>query len=120
MKELDKGHEYNLTVLDGSGKEHLQFVKRIGKGYPYNEGLPKSGTTNQEVLRVLISRTQYLNLQKPHWINPLCILFYRICIYLLELRASKRKGNTLSLYKLYRIEVRQTCKKCGHINCKHE
>lgn len=119
MDEIDKGHKFQLKAIDGDNHQTLQFVKRIGDNYPYNQGVPKSGTTNQEILRVLIKRTQYLETQKSHWINSICIFLYRLAIYLLELRASNRKNKNLSILTLWEIENRDVCPKCGHINCDH-
>ncbi|MEE8598507.1 MAG: hypothetical protein V3S69_03160, partial [Dehalococcoidales bacterium] len=53
MKELVRGHVYELDYLDGDGKGTLCFVCR--------EREPHEGTTTQEVIRALIKRTQHCN-----------------------------------------------------------
>lgn len=93
MTILEKGHWYELLCIDkqrGYQRCHLRFVKRVGSDYPGNTGVGYSGTQNQEVLRVLIDRTVYLDGQQAHWINKVCIALYRAAINLLEYRAAKR------------------------------
>lgn len=65
-------------------------MKRVGPGYPGNEAPAYGGTNIQEVLRVIIDRTKYLNNQIPCWVNVACILLYRLALNLLEYRAAKR------------------------------
>lgn len=73
MKVLDQGHKYQLDTLDGKEPEILTFVKREGDKYPGNVG-SYSGTTTQEVLRVLIDRTKYVDKQIPARENGLIIV----------------------------------------------
>jgi len=89
MKVHVPGHYYQLETIDGHRDVTLRFVSRKGPGYPGNEYI-FAGTNNQEVLRVLIDRTQYLNKQMPSWTNRVCILLYRIALNLLEWRAARR------------------------------
>jgi len=64
MEILDKGHSY---LLDGESaftpKEVLNFVKKEKIGDEFVT--VKDGTTNEEVLRVLINRLQYLDNKNP-------------------------------------------------------
>ena len=64
MKILDAGHIYSLDSLDGNLEQTLTFVKREGEKFPFNSG-SHAGTNCQEVLRVLIDRSEYLQKQKP-------------------------------------------------------
>ena len=48
MKVLDPGHVYELAQLDRESYDrypvaHLTFVKRVGEGYPGNEGEAHAG-----------------------------------------------------------------------------
>lgn len=84
MKEIELGHVFELDHLDGNGKSILQFVNR-------NPGLEREGTTNQEVLRALISRVKFLDSQ-IHWpLNEQIINHLRMAIALHEARALIRK-----------------------------
>ena len=85
MREIDKGHKYNLKC-NGSLKEiELTFFKDKdinGAGY--------EGTTNQEVIRALISRIKFLNTQKPDKINENIIYHLRKALGLHEIRHIER------------------------------
>lgn len=63
MQVLDPGHDYLVDNYDGIGVQRRTFMKRIGPGYPFNEGIPYKGTNIQEELRVLIDRMEYLQRQ---------------------------------------------------------
>lgn len=114
MKIIDNGHKYSLDSFDGSYPQELQFMKRVGKGYPGNFE-PYAGTNIQEVLRVLIDRFTYLNVQKPHYVNGLCINLLRNCLFLLEFRAKEQKGAVFSIPDWRDIETLPTCPIDGHI-----
>ena len=117
-KIVDPGHDYELSRLDGSGVERLRFVKREGAGYPGNIG-SHEGTNIQEVLRVLINRTRYLNRQIPCAENDRVVLLLQESIFALERRAAKRHGLVLSVTDSDGIEGLPVCEKCGHIECRH-
>ena len=118
MKVIDPGHCYELDCLDGPGQVVvLQFVKRVGPGYPGNQWPPRPGTIMQENLRALIDRCQYVDGQIPCWPTKLAIWLFRVIILLFEHRAKRRKGKWLPLRALRRIELAETCRICGHIYC---
>lgn len=54
MQVLDPGHVYQLD-----SDQTLEFIKRT------NGELVHGGTTNEELLRVLINRTEYLDAKFP-------------------------------------------------------
>lgn len=84
MKVIELGHVFELDHLDGNGKSTLRFVNR-------NPGCEREGTTNQEVLRALISRVKFLDSQ-IHWpLNEEIIHHLRMSIALHEARALIRK-----------------------------
>ena len=97
MEVLDPGHRYRLQTLDEQPVSslllfELQFVKRIGEGYPGNKGIPEEGTILQDVLRCCIDRVKYLDNQKPHQSNLRLLEYLRWSIKELELRAAKMHG----------------------------
>lgn len=117
MKIIDSGHAFALDRYDREPKDNYQpvylvFMKREGENYPGNHG-HHSGTNMQEVLRALISRTLYLNTQKAHWINPVCVFLYRISINLLEYRAARQHRRPFRF--ILRIEKQPTNSINGHV-----
>lgn len=75
------GHRFELSHLDGKGTQILQFVQRI----PFHH--PLEGTTNQEVLRAVISRVQHLNREVPWDGNAQIVHHLRMALVLHEARA---------------------------------
>ena len=63
MKILDAGHEYLMEGIGGAEAQRITFVKNRGDNYPGNKGEPHGGALCQEMLRVIIDRTAYLNAQ---------------------------------------------------------
>ena len=84
MKAIIPGHLYELDHLDGDRKQQLRFVDR-GHGTNYQ------GTYNQEVLRVLIDRVQFLHAEQPWILNEQIIYHLRMALVLHEARALGRK-----------------------------
>ena len=116
MKILDPGHLYKLNYLDDTNTQELRFVKREGDGYPGNIG-HYPGTNIQEVLRVLIDRTKYLDNQIPNYENQGVIQCLRRALWCLEVRAARRHKRKFKGSK--EIELQPFCSKCGHIGCGH-
>lgn len=58
MNILVPGHEYILRTLDVEKDVRLSFVDR-------GHGNDRPGTTNQDVIRVLIDRVEFMELEKP-------------------------------------------------------
>lgn len=85
MKVIEPGHMYELDQLDAldGAKRILVFVKR-GES-------PHSGTINQEVIRALIDRVQFLDTELPHDVNEKIIFHLRMALVLHEARALERK-----------------------------
>jgi len=66
MKRLIAGHLYELESFDGGRGQQIQFIQK--QGIPGSFGQLETvtdGTTNEEVLAVLIDRLIYLNLKVP-------------------------------------------------------
>lgn len=115
MRALDAGHVFELDHLDGDAKALLVFVKREGEAFPGNIG-HFEGVITQEVLRVLIARTQYVDSQKHFSENDDVVHHLRFAIWLLESRAKRVRGETL-MCAINGIEKKPTCKACGHLDC---
>jgi hypothetical protein len=84
VKCLIPGHLYQIDHLDGQEKQSIQFVDR-------NHGRATEGTFNQELLRVLIDRIQFLESEKPWPLNEDILNHLRMALALHEARALCRK-----------------------------
>lgn len=84
MKVIEPGHVYQLQHLDGSGAGILVFVNR-------EDGTEHEGTQTQEVLRVLIDRTQHCDSCLRWSGNDEIIMHLRQALVLHEARALERK-----------------------------
>jgi hypothetical protein len=121
MRILDAGHRYEIDGLDGGQSQIIQFVKRIGHGFPFNAGSAAGGTNCQEVLRVLIDRIDYLQRQKPCAESESISALLKTALMLFEVRAARHHGHTLALVDLMQCVREETCAECGHIGCeKHK
>jgi hypothetical protein len=123
MKIFNAGHGYRVENLDvekhGDEAESFQtlyFVKRSGDNFPFNNGT-QEGTNCQEVLRVLINRSEYLQSQKPCAETESIIGLLRAALLLFELRAARNHGHALELRDTQELMSGKTCKTCGHIKC---
>jgi hypothetical protein len=121
MREIDPGHKYQLDVYDGAGEQVITFMKREGPGYPFNIG-HYPGTNCQELLRVLISRVEYLNKQIPCQDNERVLAHLRYAFLDFERRGAMRHGEELQPLQLWDIddvcpERMPHCPVCGHIRC---
>lgn len=86
MKELVKGHRYELDNLHSETKTILQFYQDESI-----HGTHEDGPNCQEVLRALIARVKKLN-SEIFWEGNAEIIYHlRMCIALFEARALIRK-----------------------------
>jgi hypothetical protein len=88
MEVVDKGHVYDLNQL-GGGTQRLTFIKRSGGAVHYETEW--AGLQTQEVLRVLIDRTKYLNQILPCVETEDAIHYLRMALFMYEVRAWRRK-----------------------------
>lgn len=70
MKVLEPGHLYELESMDGTFPQQIQFIEK-GKlitDNPETDGklaTIRDGTTNEEILKMLINRLTFLNAKLP-------------------------------------------------------
>lgn len=119
MKIINPGHVFELDHLDGPNKSLLTFVKRVGPEYPHNYAAHE-GTTTQEVLRALIARMKYVDMQLHAEENDTTLFLLRWALWLQEKRAHRLRGEDF-LADVTDIEFAPTCPVCLHVQCtKHE
>jgi hypothetical protein len=95
MKVLTEGHYYELEHFekDESGSsESLQFIEKVPKGEGKVQDLVtvNNGTTNEEVLKVLINRMNYLQAKFPCRENAIVITKLEESLMWLEKRTVDR------------------------------
>ena len=93
MKVNVQGHNYSLANFENKEVEgqKLQFIQKE----PVSEGSPEmktiaDGTTNEEVLEVILDRLNYLNSKFPCRENALAITNIQQGLMWLNLRTSNR------------------------------
>ena len=91
MKIVKAGHRYMLDSVEGTEVSPLQFIDKE----PVSEGSTElktvnDGTTNEEVLRVLIDRMQFLQAKMPCRENEIVLIDLHDALRLLEQRTASR------------------------------
>lgn len=79
MHVFDEGHLYEVNK-----NQLIQFIKRT------NGELVKEGTTNEELLEVLINRTEFLNGKFPCIENDMALLAMKAALEAFNSRTQKR------------------------------
>lgn len=115
---IEPGHKYDLAPLDDGVYQTIEFVKRVGKKFPFNAGQVHGGTNCQEVLRVLIDRSEFLQSQDPCAETECIVASLRSALLLFELRAARRHKRHLELESTDRLVCGPVCDRCGHYGCK--
>lgn len=99
MKVLITGHKYELVNFENDIPElnqHIQFIQKE----PISEGAPvlktvNDGTTNEEVLAVLIDRLMYLQSKFPCRENAIVITKLEESLMWLNKRTADRKARNV-------------------------
>lgn len=89
MKVIDPGHVYDMWQLGSDEEQRLTFIKRSGGAIQYPKEWP--GVQVQEVLRVLIDRSQYLDDIIPCVETEDAIWHLQMALFSFEARAYRRK-----------------------------
>lgn len=95
MKVIVEGHTYELerheVKLDGYPVERIQFINKV-KQEDGSLVTVADGTTNEEVLRVLIDRMNYLQKRMPCRENAIVITKLEESLMWLEKRTADRNA----------------------------
>lgn len=137
MKIVEPGHLYvaqAYAAREADGKpvetalDLVRFRKRIGDGYAPNQPPAYAGTSTQELLRIIIDRSKYVQAQKTHTANIAVIDRAQRSIWSLEDRAAYLRGEEYQrtwhhdlsqwMNSGHGIEDAGTCDVCGHIFCR--
>lgn len=96
MKILTPGHRYELSrfeVKDAPG-QIIQFIEKTPDPFSSDGGLTtvNDGTTNEEVLAVLIDRLNFLQAKFPCRENAIAITHIETALLFLNSRTANRKA----------------------------
>ena len=116
MKILDPGHLYLAESVGNIDPIRIQFVKNRGAKYPGNIGDPQQGIICQELLRILIDRTAYLNNQGSCAETEHALANLRSALGWYESRAARCREEFIDLPHADSLEREPVCGSCGH-NC---
>src|SRR5437868_12480005 len=97
MQVIDPGHEYLAEGVGGHQPQRIAFVKNRGLKYPGNRGEPRGGLLCQELIRVLIDRTSYLNEQGSCAETENALAALRQALAWFEVRAARCRGDHIDL-----------------------
>lgn len=99
MKVLTPGHKYELANFEADLPElnqRLQFIEKVQTELnPTKLVTINDGTTNEEVLRVLIDRMQYLQAKFACRENAIVITKLEEALMWLEKRTADRKARNV-------------------------
>lgn len=91
MITLENGYKYGLDNFEGESFQEIQFIEK--------EEMPggtlstvNNGTTNEEVLMVLIDRLQFLNKKLPSRESSLALTKIEEALMWLEKRTQNRRN----------------------------
>lgn len=92
MKVLVEGHSYQVSNFEHDSSQRLDFIHKL----PLEEGgtelfTARNGTTNEEVLAVLIDRMNYLQSKFPCRENALAITKLDEALMWLNARTANRQ-----------------------------
>ncbi len=113
MKIIDPGHEYLLDGVGGVAPQRIVFVKNEGEKYSGNIGF-HGGLLTQELLRVCIDRTKYLNAQGSCMETELALSALRQALAWYEVRAARCRGTHIEGEHADALDTAETCQICGH------
>lgn len=96
MKVITAGHKYELASFEGGEPQTLQFIEKrpVSEGNPILETV-NDGTTNEEVLEVLIDRLNTMNAKLPARETSLAITKLEEALGWMERRTKNRKARNV-------------------------
>lgn len=116
MKIIDPGHEYLLEGVGGAEPQKIVRVKNEGEKYPGNVGF-HGGILVQEMLRVCIDASKFMNDQGPYMETELAISAMRQALAWYEVRAARCRGTHIEADHIDALDNAPTCPICGHNQC---
>ncbi len=116
MRIADPGHHYVLSGVGGGDPQHIVFVKNEGPKYPGNVGF-HPGIQTQDLLRVVIDRTEYLNGQGSCLETEHALAAARQALAWFEVRAARCRGTHIVGEHADALEGEPHCPVCGHNQC---
>lgn len=91
MKVITEGHRYTVKDFEsGNENQFIQFIQKDKEPNGSKLTTVIDGTTNEELLQVLIDRTQYLQSKFPCRENAIAITNLEQALMWLEKRTSDR------------------------------
>ena len=114
---LDAGHTYKMFGVGDCPPQIISFVKNRGEKYSGNTGKPHGGILCQDLMRVLIDRTKYLNGQGSCMETEMALENLRSALAWFEVRAARCRGGYIELVHSTDIDSEPTCSICGHNQC---
>jgi hypothetical protein len=100
MKIITTGHKYELASFENGPAQTLQFIEKVmapvqSEQVSHALVTVNDGTTNEEVLRVLIDRLQYLNGKFPCRENAIVITKLEESLMWLNKRTADRQARSV-------------------------
>ncbi len=91
MEVIHAGHTYFLPNFESASVgQHIQFIHKVKSGDSGDLNTLCDGTTNEEVLAVLIDRLQYLNKLMPCKENAVALTHIETALLWLNKRTADR------------------------------
>ena len=91
MKVITEGHKYQLDSMEGTNPQQIQFIEKRPVENSTELKTVNDGTTNEEVLEMLINRMQHLNSKFPCRENSIVITKLEESLMWLNKRTEDRK-----------------------------
>jgi hypothetical protein len=105
MKIITPGHKYGLAYFEPQeGMQEIQFIEKMplpegvdasGRTNPAQLVTVNNGTTNEEVLAMLIDRMKFLSVKLPSRETALAITKCEEALMWLEKRTAERKARNV-------------------------
>lgn len=91
MNILKPGHFYELASFEGGKPQRIQFIEKREVAGSKKLETVADGTTNEELLKVLIDRLSFLNNKMDHRENRRAIKYLEEALSALERRNTERR-----------------------------
>lgn len=105
MEILTPGHKYELASFEGGTPQILQFIEKrprqerripfVGEALPVELETVNDGTTNEELLEVLIDRLIFLGARLPSRENSIAVTKLQEALMWLNKRTADRKARAV-------------------------